>query len=399
MHNHLVNDARGLYIASAAVPERAEASAWREQAFQIWDEYFPKLVLQDGTFAEQSSHYHLLLCRTALEYWLAARTCGRELPGGFEDQLRRMFLLANDLLRPDGTLSRFGDNSPDHIVEDLWGLMAAAWHYGLLTDAPRHQAVTPLTLYYCGTTPRLPKRGEDTGVRIYPNGGFGILRSNECELIAHGDPRPVSAPHGDAGRGSFELWRRNEVLVREPGSSWSSTPDRRFHRTGKAQNVTCLNGIAPGITAEDRGYLPAWYATQSGSWDAPQDGAMRFQWNGFRRIRPDIACTRTWRFENNGGLVLEEHIEGSTQVRFESRVCLGDAAWGPLSWNKATGRGEMSHPHARMSIEAAPETTAHIEDCTYFEEYGVESKGKVLSLAARPTLPLIWRVRWTFGGD
>ena len=74
VHNHLVNDARGLYIASAAVPERAEASAWREQAFQIWDEYFPKLVLQDGTFAEQSSHYHLLLCRTALEYWLAART-------------------------------------------------------------------------------------------------------------------------------------------------------------------------------------------------------------------------------------------------------------------------------------------------------------------------------------
>ena len=115
-----------------------------------------------------------------------------------------MFLLANDLLRPDGTLSRFGDNSPDHIVEDLWGLMAAAWHYGLLTDAPRHQAVTPLTLYYSELhTAPCRKAWGGSGVRIYPNGGFGILRSNECELMTHGDPRPVSAPHGE--RWSWQL--------------------------------------------------------------------------------------------------------------------------------------------------------------------------------------------------
>ena len=399
VHNHLLNDARGLYIASAAVPERAEASAWRDQAFQIWDEYFPKLVLADGTFAEQSSHYHLLLCRTALEYWLAARYCGHALPAGCETRLRAMFRLGNDLLRSDGTLSRFGDNSPDRVVQDLWGLMAAAWHYGLLTERPRHEAVTPLTLYYCGTTPSLPAREADSGVRMYPDGGFGILRSDDSELIAHGDPRPESAAHGDAGRGSFELWHRNEILIREPGSAWNADPLRRFNRTGNGQNVTCLNGIAPGIIAEDRGYLPSWYSTQSGSWDAPEDAAIRFRWNGFRRINPDIESTRTWRFESDGGLVLEEHIKGSTQVKFESRVCLGDASWGPLSWDKATGRGEISHPNARMNIETAPETTARIEDCTYFEEYGVESRGKVLSLAARPMLPLLWRLRWSFGGN
>ncbi len=399
IHNHLLNNARGLYIAAAALPDRAEAAAWGEQAFQIWDEYFPKLVLADGTFAEQSSHYHLLLCRTALEYWLAAEKCGRDMPVGFETRLRGMFRLANDLLRPDGTLSRFGDNSPDHTVEDLWGLMATAWHYGLLTEVPRHQVVTPLTLYYGGTTARLPQRDEDTGVRIYSNGGFGILRSPECELIAHGDPRSESAPHGDAGRGSFEIWRQNEILVREPGSSWSSDPDLRFHRTGKAQNVTCLNGVAPGITAEDGGYLPAWYSTQSGSWDEPQDGAIRFRWDGFRRVNPDIACTRMWRFESDGDLTLEEHIEGYTQVKFESRVCLGNASWGPLTWDKATGRGEMSHALARMSVEGPPDTSARIQECTYFEEYGVERKGKVLSLAARPTLPLTWRLSWSFRGN
>jgi hypothetical protein len=399
VHNHLLNDARGLFIASAALPERTEAPAWREQAFRIWDEYFPKLVLEDGTFAEQSSHYHLLLCRTALEYWLAARSDNRQLPAGFEVRLQRMFRLANDLLRPDGTLPRFGDNSPDHTVRDLWGLMAAARQHGLIEDAPRHSAVTPLTRYYCGRLPVWKHSDDTTTTRIYPNGGFAMLRSADCELIAHGDPRPEAAPHGDAGRGSFELWRKNEILIREPGSFWSSDPDRRYHRSGRAQNVTCLNGVAPGITAEDRGYLPAWYSTQNGSWDAPTDGGIRFRWNGFERVRPDIACTRTWRFEGANSLLFEESIEGSTTVGFETRLCLGDAGWGPLEWDCTTGRGTLEHRQGQMAIEAVPEAHAQIEECTFLEEYGLVQQGRVLTVTGgRARLPLKWRLRFSFEG-
>jgi hypothetical protein len=399
VHNHLLNDARGLFIASAAIPERAEAREWRERAFRLWDEYFPKLVLEDGTFAEQSSHYHLLLCRTALEYYLAARSDKRQLPVGFEHRLQQMFHLGNDLLRPDGTLPRFGDNSPDHTVRDLWGLMAAARHHGLLEDAPRHAAVTPLTRYYCGDSPVWKHSHDTTRMRIYPKGGFGMLRSADCELIAHGDPRPEAAPHGDAGRGSFELWRKNEILIREPGSVWSSDPDRRFHRTGRAQNVTCLNGVAPGITAEDRGYLPAWYSTQNGSWDAPTDGGIRFRWHGFERVHPDIECTRTWRFEGADGLLFEESLEGSTAIGFETRVCLGDAAWGPLEWDRTTGRGRLKHRQGQMSIETVPETKAEIEECTFLEEYGLTRKGRVLTVTGeRARLPMKWRLRFSFEG-
>jgi hypothetical protein len=400
VHNHLLNDARGLYIASASVPECGEAEQWREKAFEIWEEYFPKLVLEDGTFAEQSSHYHLLLCRTGLEYWLAARSWNRGLPAGFEGPLRRMFTLANDLLRPDGTLPRFGDNSPDHTVRDLWGLMAAAHHHGLLEDAPCHPAVTPLTYYYCGAhTPACSKLAEPAPVRIYPDGGFAILRSGDCELIAHGDPRPQVAPHGDAGRGSFELWRKNEVLIREPGSFWSLDPAERYYRTGRAQNVTCLNGVAPGITAEDRGYLPAWYSTQQGCWEAAPSGAVRFRWNGFERVRPGIGCTRTWQFEQAGTLLFEEKIDGSATLGFESRVCLGDSAWRSLQWDAPSGRGTLAHAQGVMTIEAAPDTQATIEDCKFLEEYGVDRAGKVLNLAGRARLPLTWRLRFAFEGN
>src|ERR1035441_2546833 len=50
------------------------------------------------------AHFQLLLCRTALEYFLAARLSHRALPAGSEGQLSGMFQLANDLLRLDGSL-------------------------------------------------------------------------------------------------------------------------------------------------------------------------------------------------------------------------------------------------------------------------------------------------------
>lgn len=398
LHNHLLNDARGLYIASAAVRECKEAGAWREQAFSLWNELFPKLVLEDGTFGEQSSHYHLLLCRTALEYWLGARASGHTVAAGFVETLQKMFQLADDLVRKDGSLARFGDNSPDGTAEDLSGLLSAAWSHGVLSGPPRHAAVTPLTLYYCASKPAVPPRKPEEPVRLYPAGGFAILRNRECELTVHGDPRAVNAAHGDAGRGSFELCHRNTVLIRQPGSCWSSDSRRRQSRLGKAQNATCLNGLGPGMRAEDRNYLPAWYSMQGGVWEKLSESCVRFHWHGFQRIRPDLVCIRTWLFEQSGDLLFEEQIEGAGKVEFESYLCLGDSAWGGLDWDQAVGRGVLSHAHAEMTIQAAPDTVVRIEPFQYLPEYGVERNGRRVRLSGQQTLPFRWQVRWSFKG-
>ncbi len=159
-----------------------------------------------------------------------------------------MFQLANDLLRPDGSLPRFGDNSPDHTAEDLWGLMMAAHHCGLLATRPRHDVITPLTLMYCGKAPRATEASRISAGRFYPQGGFMFLRSSDgaVELTVHADPRPEARAHGDSGRGSFELWWRGQMIVREPGSILSSSnPRSSWSRSGSAQNVTCLNGLGP----------------------------------------------------------------------------------------------------------------------------------------------------------
>lgn len=399
LHNHLLNDARGLWLASAALAECEFAGAWEQQAFQIWDEFFPKLVLEDGTFGEQSSHYHVLLCRTALEYWLASRKAGHDLPAGFETRLRHMCGLANDLLRPDGTLPRFGDSSPDRMIEDLWGLAAAMHHYGLLDEPPRHQAVTPLTLYYCGAVPDLPQENAPCR-RIYPQGGFAFLRSStsRAELTVHGDPRARAFVHGDTGRGSFEIWWQGQVIVREPGSFFSSSdPKSRKYRSGMLQNVTCLNGLAPGISVEDQRNLADWYCQGSGTWKELLNQGIEFQCEGFRRLNSNTLLRRAWRFDPYGNLLLNEQVDGTARVCLESRLCLGDYSWGPLRWDKSSNSGALeANGSVRLEIQASSEISAAIEQGSFIPEYGIEKTGLVLTLRGLKQLPFCWQARWTF---
>ena len=401
MHNHLLNNARALYIASAVVPGTAEAELWRRRAFEIWDEYFPALVLDDGTFAEQSSHYHLLLCRTLLEYLLACRVCGHAAPDGFEESARAMFRLANDLLRADGTLPRFGDNSPDHPVEDLWGLVAAAFHHGLLDETPHHRAITPLTIYYCGTAPRLPQPAATAPtMKLYPNGGFAFLRAprHAAELVVHADPRPEIRAHGDAGQGSFEVRYEGEVVIREPGS-FLRFRDRKsvWSRSAAAQNVTCLNGLAGVVSLPEDASLAPWYWPQSNSEIGLQENGLRFRSHGFQRLQCDLTLERVWYFDEDFRLVLEERIAGVARswFQFESHLCLGDGELsamrrdGDLVIFDLTGR----RASVRMRIEVPSEVCASIQAGSVIPEYGVEKAARVLLLHGRVRPPVRWRLR------
>ncbi len=407
VHNHLLNNARALFLASAALAECEDAASWRRQAFEIWDTYFPQLVLEDGTFAEQSSHYHLLLCRTALEYVLASRLCAHALPEGFETKVRHMFRLANDLLRSDGTLPRFGDSSPDHTIEDLWGLSAAAYHCGLLKESPRHSVVTPLTLYYSRPGPQIPSPSPGTN-QVYPAGGFAFLRSavSEAELVVHADPRPEGRAHGDGGRGSFELWWRGAAVIREPGSFLQrSNAKSSWYRSAAAQNVTCLNGLAPGVTQQEWDGFPRWYWPADRSDTTMFQNRLRFRCHSFQRLRPGLVLERVWWFDQDGSLVLEERIDGDRDgqrfmARFESRLCLGEREWDAVLWNGREvalhSKGPAQDSEVRITIDVPHGIRVSLREGGSVPEYGIERAAKVLELSGRVQLPCQWRMRCEF---
>jgi hypothetical protein len=390
VHNHLLNDARGLFLAARALPEAPESGGWMELAFRLWDEYFPQLLLADGALAEQSSHYHLLLCRTALEYHLAANLCGRGIEAGLASRIHRMFQLAASLVREDGSLPRFGDSSPDATAGDLRGLLATAWRHGLLDEAPRDRAITPLTLYYCGHMFDLPP-APAAETRLYPDGGFAFLRAGRLEVAIHADPRPEMRAHGNAGRGSFEVVCEGALVIREPGSYLQpGDPQSAWSRSGAAHNVTCLDGLSPVV---EHPHCPAWYSHGEGSWQHTSAG-LAFASASFRRLAAGIRQTRTWHIDDAGRLRFEETIEGTRPVRFSSRLHLGPGSW-MLERNPGPAHVvTLANGEFRLILHLTAAVEASLDPGSFFPEYGASKMCHVLHLSGSVALPY----RWGFTG-
>ena len=404
VHNHLLNDARGLFLAGTVLNECQESAEWRDRAFAIWEEYFPALVLEDGAFAEQSSHYHLLLSRTALEYALACKQNKRPVAQGFEARLEAMFELSNALVRDDGSLPRFGDNSPDATARDLSGLLAAAYFHGFLKSAPRHQAITPLTIFYCGAPPQIRAKKGHASRHLFPKGGFVLLRSVslDAELVAHGDERGNAGTHGDTGSGSYELWWKGNVLVREPGSFFNPADARSaFYHSAQGQNVTTIDALAPALTKEDARFLARWYWPQGGTWKQSSYSDATYECGAFSRLDDSLSLTRRWRFEASDKLIFEEAIEGNKAITFESRVCLGDAIWkvSEDSYNKGIWRFAWNSEDgscAWMTVSVPKAVNVRLQPCKFLPEYGVEKDGVSLVLSGFLPLPFSWSIEWRF---
>jgi hypothetical protein len=230
-----------------------------------------------------------------------------------------------------------------------------------------------------------------------------FLRSEDrsAELTVHADPCSEARAHGDSGRGSFELWWRGQVVVKEPGSILSSSNARSaWSRSALAQNVTSLNGLPPGVTLEERKFLPSTYANQGGNWVVRREREIGIRWNGFHRIREDIVLWRTWNFDKAHNLNLEERIDGTGGVRFESRLCLGDGCWklytnqsnriAQVRWTGAARRSVL------IDLDLPPEVTPTLTAGWYFPEFGTEKRASVLVLSGRVVLPARWSAQWQF---
>ena len=403
VHNHLLNDARGLSAAARLAGDSPESSALRVFAFELWDRYFPALLLPDGALREQSSHYHLLLCRTALEYWLASQEAQHSLPQGLEQKLLAMFDLANELVRSDGSMPRFGDNSPDRIVEDLWGLLAAAHACGLLETTPRHCAVTPLTNYYIAVEPP-PAAVEpcENLTRLYAASGFAFLRrdGDQVELAIHADPSSTARAHGDAGRGSYELWWRGTVLIREPGCFLKPGDARSdWYREAAAQNVTSVSNLAAMVSSEDQRRMPEWYWNRPDTLRELPDGSVLWSSNAFKRLRSSLTLSRNWSFTPEGQLVVEEQWDGTGTIQMTSRLLLGDVDWAPLVEDEGVWTLRsigLPQGDCILTIRPPEEATVRLELSSYTPEYGAEHGALALVVEGSVLLPLVWAVRCEF---
>lgn len=402
VHNHLLNNARALCVAGRLAGDGRRASLWLGRARETWDAMWPKLILDDGVFAEQSSHYHVLLTRTLLEYVRDAREAKRALPAGMDEKARAMCRVTNALVRSDGTLPLFGDLSPDVPTSWLRGLPRVARRAGLLDEPLRDEAAGyaagASALFreasVAGPAARAP-RADGWRSTLFTSGGF-LLATHagiDLELSAHGDPRPASAAHGDAGRGAFEIWYRGRPIVADGGVPTYERGELRDEFRGAAgQSVVAIDGLAPALLRDQVRDLPRWYvdSLEGGVWRTESNGAT-FEWRGFRRHRPGLTWVREFRW-TGPRLEIRDRLEGwAADARVEARVRFGETGW------RNPAPGLFTTAGCRARLDGPPDWSVELTDMQRATDYGVLIESQGVRMSGPLRLPSSWT--WSFDFD
>ena len=190
------------------------------------------------------------------------------------------------------------------------------------------------------------------------------------------------------------------MLIREPGNPTYTLPTRHWYRSGQGQNVTCVNGLSPGISHEYQERMPDWYCeVQEGSWRVKGKRAVAFRCQGFRRLPSPVDWERQWMWQAPNQLVMSERLEGQGIVQIDSYLHLGDAAWKEVDtaeWRfELPGSGKPT-ALVRMLITAPQGSTTVRMPAPFAPEYGVEKPGSTVVISGKVNLPITWSVMWEF---
>jgi hypothetical protein len=401
VHNHILNNARALSIAGFIFQDDEQSKIWTGKAMVLWTEYWPKLILEDGFFAEQSSFYHVLMTRTLLDYLAHAKRLNVELSQSFMEQVDRMCSVTNLLVRPDGSIPIFGDASPDMPIEWLRGLVEACHNYGYLKELPRDT-----NQGYAGGVNHINDATTDTPApetsqtqqkdiwetQHFKDSGFLFSRndSRKLELSALGTPGPEFHGHSDSGQGSFEIWWNNRNIVVDGGIPiYGVSPQARDFRGAQGQNCISLAGISPTPFWDEINQLPKWYSDKkiSGSWDIKSHKAT-FNWYGFGRYKSGLMWSRTWECVDQFIRVTDK-ISGVDQaIPLQAYLHFGETGWQIESDHRFRNNG------CRLELRTSESVKVSLGDMQYSPDYGVIKESQGITVNGKVRLP--FEMEWSF---
>lgn len=224
--NHLLCNAAALVAGSAVLDSIGSAEAGH-RGLEILVREVSTQVLPDGGYAERTIQYHALVLFDlvlALGLW---RARGRTAPPVLLDAVRKMWVLLEQVRRPDGSYPWLNDAAPDSTSPPsrLAALAEAVGLGGLLSV-------------------------EQVGARDVhlPQMGWQICRAADGELLFEAGPiGPQAQPgHGHSDGLSFELyWRHHPVVVDTGVTTYDAGVVRDFERSARAHAVVTVGNAGP----------------------------------------------------------------------------------------------------------------------------------------------------------
>lgn len=291
--NHLANNGRGLFLGGIALGRED----WADVGGKILLEEACRIFRPSGILREGSSHYHLLLTRSYVECWLAARAAGRAETEALQVIARNALAVIPELFLP-GAFPLIGDISPDCPPQHLSGLVnpgiRSGW-VGLLSPED-FQALNDLM-----NCPPVGDLRSDGWLRADFHDWSGIWYA----APAGWSPYPG---HGHQDCGGFELHHEGEAVFVDPGrGSYSDTGEAVSANT---HNCLTVDGVDPYPV--NRPYYDDTFRRDFGG-PPPilehEDNVVTLFHGGYRRLRGGGDVFRKWVSEP-GSIDISDRVEG-----------------------------------------------------------------------------------------
>ena len=261
-NTHLLGEALALFVVDLAFPGIGPARVHAREALGILETELSRQVAEDGSDREQSAYYHCYALDIYLLSTILGRCRGIHFSKYWMRRVERMAEFLHAIVRPDGSLARFGDDDGGRTLrlgeEDyyhprsLLGIAAGLFGRG---DFKHTAGELPEEVFWiCGedgarTFLGLPEAERSRKQRWFPDAQIAVLRSGPDReggwLACQGQPMGfLSAGHSHAALLSFELVLTGEVIIVDPGTYTyeASNPCRNHFRSTEMHNAVQIDG-------------------------------------------------------------------------------------------------------------------------------------------------------------
>jgi hypothetical protein len=236
--NHRTLELYSLFVLALALPDLDPDGSLLELALTGLERNLLSDFRRDGVHCEASTHYHMVVLRSALGTRENARRFGLRLPAAFDERLERACEFALHCHRPDGQIATLSDSDAGS-YRDLLKLGSSllsrpAFLYAATAGA---QGTPP---------PELSASFSDGGYHLQRSGWGEDGRAYEDELFLIFDCGPL----GEGGHGHYDLLSvevagGGRPLLIDPGRfTYSEEPPnlRRWFKGTAAHNTVCVDG-------------------------------------------------------------------------------------------------------------------------------------------------------------
>ena len=330
-NTHLTGEALGLLYIGCALPELPESARWRQEGWRILMEEFPRQVLPDGVYYEQSTYYQRYVLDIYVHAILLARRAGIMVPANLLQGVRRLAETLEAVMDPNGIMPLMGDDDGGRVLplscaagNDVRPALAAA---GRLErhdpiEAGSAEAAFEALWLTGGPAGIVREAPHATRSRVFPTGGVVALRhgaGREANIMVldaglHG-PTRTNGVHSHADALGFDLVVLGRRMLADPGTfTYVVDPAARdrFRSTEMHNTVT----VGDGSSSVARGAF-GWDVMRHArleSWThGPDFDYVSAALHGYGNLGPQVVHRREVLFLHDLGWFVRDRVNGLTE--------------------------------------------------------------------------------------